>query len=153
MARLEEKYLGHVGAFDYVDTRTFLRAIDDILPDIRPLFERYAAQIDWRLLAAISYQESHWNPQATSPTGVRGLMMLTRNTADSLQVADRLDPEQSIRGGSEYLQRMMEKVPESVPEDERIWFALAAYNMGYAHMLDARKLTQNRAPTPTAGRM
>ncbi|POY68675.1 membrane-bound lytic murein transglycosylase MltF [Pantoea sp. PSNIH3] len=148
MARLEEKYLGHVGAFDYVDTRSFLRAIDDILPDIRPLFERYAAQIDWRLLAAISYQESHWNPQATSPTGVRGLMMLTRNTADSLQVADRLDPEQSIRGGSEYLQRMMEKVPESVPEDERIWFALAAYNMGYAHMLDARKLTQKQGANP-----
>ena len=144
MARLDEKYLGHVGTFDYVDTRTFLRAIDDILPAIRPLFERYATDIDWRLLAAISYQESHWNPQATSPTGVRGLMMLTRNTADSLQVIDRLDPEQSIRGGSQYLQHMMEKVPASVPEDERIWFALAAYNMGYAHMLDARKLTEKQ---------
>jgi membrane-bound lytic murein transglycosylase F len=148
MARLEEKYLGHVGAFDYVDTRTFLRAIDDTLPDIRPLFERYATKIDWRLLAAISYQESHWNPQATSPTGVRGLMMLTRNTADSLRVADRLDPEQSIRGGSEYLLRMMEKVPPSVPEDERIWFALAAYNMGYAHMLDARRLTEKQGGNP-----
>lgn len=148
MARLEEKYLGHVGAFDYVDTRTFLRAIDDILPGIRPLFERYATEIDWRLLAAISYQESHWNPQATSPTGVRGLMMLTRNTADSLEVSDRLDPEQSIRGGSEYLQRMMEKVPSSVPEDERIWFALAAYNMGYAHMLDVRKLTEKQGGNP-----
>ncbi|GLR10435.1 membrane-bound lytic murein transglycosylase MltF [Mixta theicola] len=148
MARLEEKYLGHVGAFDYVDTRTFLRAIDDILPAIRPLFERYATEIDWRLLAAISYQESHWNPQATSPTGVRGLMMLTRNTADSLEVSDRLDPEQSIRGGSEYLQRMMEKVPFSVPEDERIWFALAAYNMGYAHMLDVRKLTEKQGGNP-----
>ncbi|URQ59986.1 membrane-bound lytic murein transglycosylase MltF [Pantoea alhagi] len=148
MARLEEKYLGHVGAFDYVDTRTFLRAIDDTLPGIRPLFERYAKEIDWRLLAAISYQESHWNPQATSPTGVRGLMMLTRNTADSLAVSDRLDPEQSIRGGSEYLQRMMEKVPSTVPEDERIWFALAAYNMGYAHMLDVRKLTEKQGGNP-----
>lgn len=148
MARLEEKYLGHVGAFDYVDTSTFLRAIDDILPDIKPLFERYASVIDWRLLAAISYQESHWNPQATSPTGVRGLMMLTRNTADSLNVDDRLDPEQSIRGGSEYLQRMMEKVPSTIPEDERIWFALAAYNMGYAHMLDARKLTEKQKGNP-----
>lgn len=148
MARLEEKYLGHVGAFDYVDTRTFLRAIDDTLPGIRPLFERYATDIDWRLLAAISYQESHWNPQATSPTGVRGLMMLTRNTADSLSVNDRLDPEQSIRGGSEYLLRMMEKVPSSVPEDERIWFALAAYNMGYAHMLDVRKLTEKQGGNP-----
>ena len=148
MARLEEKYLGHVGTFDYVDTRTFLRAIDSTLPDIKPLFEKYAASMDWRLLAAISYQESHWNPQATSPTGVRGMMMLTRNTADSLNVDDRLDPEQSIRGGSEYLQRMMEKVPSTIPEDERIWFALAAYNMGYAHMLDVRKLTAKQGGNP-----
>jgi len=148
MARLEEKYLGHVGTFDYVDTRTFLRAIDNTLPDIKPLFEKYSASMDWRLLAAISYQESHWNPQATSPTGVRGMMMLTRNTADSLDVNDRLDPEQSIRGGSEYLKRMMEKVPETIPEDERIWFALAAYNMGYAHMLDVRKLTAKQGGNP-----
>nr|WP_024965405.1 membrane-bound lytic murein transglycosylase MltF [Pantoea sp. IMH] len=148
LARLEEKYLGHVGTFDYVDTRTFLRAIDSTLPRIRPLFEKYASEIDWRLLAAISYQESHWNPQATSPTGVRGMMMLTRNTAESLNVSDRTDPEQSIRGGSEYLVRMMEKVPATVPEDERIWFALAAYNMGYAHMLDARALTAKQKGNP-----
>lgn len=148
MARLEEKYLGHVGTFDYVDTRTFLRAIDSTLPDIKPLFEKYASGIDWRLLAAISYQESHWNPQATSPTGVRGMMMLTRNTAESLDVGDRTDPEQSIRGGSRYLQNMMEKVPQTIPEDERIWFALAAYNMGYAHMLDVRKLTARQGGNP-----
>ncbi|MCZ4060445.1 membrane-bound lytic murein transglycosylase MltF [Pantoea sp. LMR881] len=148
MARLEEKYLGHVGTFDYVDTRTFLRAIDNTLPDIKPLFEKYATSIDWRLLAAISYQESHWNPQATSPTGVRGMMMLTRNTAGSLNVDDRTDPEQSIRGGSEYLKRMMDKVPHAIPEDERIWFALAAYNMGYAHMLDVRKLTAKQGGNP-----
>ena len=148
MARLDEKYLGHVGTFDYVDTRTFLRAIDGILPGIQPLFEKHAKSIDWRLLAAISYQESHWNPQATSPTGVRGMMMLTRITADSLNVTDRTDPEQSIRGGSEYLSRMMEKVPPGIPEDERIWFALAAYNMGYAHMLDARRLTEKQQGNP-----
>ncbi|MFG1174432.1 membrane-bound lytic murein transglycosylase MltF [Erwiniaceae bacterium CAU 1747] len=148
MARLDEKYLGHVGTFDYVDTRTFLRAIDGTLPAIQPLFEKYAQSMDWRLLAAISYQESHWNPQATSPTGVRGMMMLTRNTAESLNVTDRTDPEQSVRGGSEYLLRMMEKVPSGIPEDERIWFALAAYNMGYAHMLDARKLTEKQQGNP-----
>ncbi|PKH21859.1 membrane-bound lytic murein transglycosylase MltF [Enterobacterales bacterium CwR94] len=148
MARLEEKYLGHVGTFDYVDTRSFLRAIDDTLPDVQSLFQKYADHIDWRLLAAISYQESHWNPQATSPTGVRGMMMLTRNTADSLNVTDRTDPEQSVRGGSVYLKRMMDKVPQTIPEDERIWFALAAYNMGYAHMLDARKLTDKQKGNP-----
>lgn len=150
ITRLDEKYLGHVGTFDYVDTRTFLRSVDETLPDIRQLFEKYAKKIDWRLLAAISYQESHWNPQATSPTGVRGMMMLTRSTADSLNVSDRTDPEQSIRGGSEYMTHMMEKVPPGVPEDERIWFALAAYNMGYAHMLDARKLTEKQEGDPNS---
>lgn len=148
LARLEEKYLGHIGDFDYVDTRTFLKAVDTVLPELRPLFEKYSTDIDWRLLAAISYQESHWDNQATSPTGVRGLMMLTRNTAQSLGLTDRLDPEQSISGGSRYLQDMMGKVPETVPEDERIWFALAAYNMGYAHMLDARRLTAKLKKNP-----
>lgn len=148
LARLEEKYLGHVGDFDYVDTRTFLKAIDTVLPELQPLFEKYATDIDWRLLAAISYQESHWDSLATSPTGVRGLMMLTKNTAQSLGLTDRLDPEQSIGGGSQYLKDMMGKVPETVPEDERIWFALAAYNMGYAHMLDARQLTAKLRRNP-----
>jgi membrane-bound lytic murein transglycosylase F len=148
LARLEEKYLGHVGSFDYVDTKTFLSAIDSVLPTFRSLFEKYASEIDWKLLAAIAYQESHWNPQATSPTGVRGLMMLTRPTADGLGVTDRLDPEQSIQGGALYLQRLMAKVPDTVPEDERIWFALAAYNMGWGHMLDARKLTKNQQGNP-----
>ncbi len=148
LARLEEKYLGHVGNFDYVDTRSFLRAVDRVLPDLQPLFEKYATDIDWRLLAAIAYQESHWDSQATSPTGVRGIMMLTRNTAQSLGLSDRLNPEQSISGGARYLQVMMEKVPQTVPEDERIWYALAAYNMGYAHMLDARNLTARLKGNP-----
>ncbi|MEQ6277195.1 membrane-bound lytic murein transglycosylase MltF [Kluyvera huaxiensis] len=148
LARLEEKYLGHGDDFDYVDTRTFLRAVDNVLPDLRPLFEKYASEIDWKLLAAISYQESHWDPLATSPTGVRGLMMLTRNTAQSLGLSDRTDTEQSISGGMRYIQDMMTKVPESVPQEERIWFALAAYNMGYAHMLDARALTAKQKGNP-----
>ena len=148
LARLEEKYLGHGDDFDYVETRTFLRAVDNVLPDLRPLFEKYASEIDWKLLAAISYQESHWDPLATSPTGVRGLMMLTRNTAQSLGLSDRTDAEQSISGGMRYIQDMMTKVPESVPQEERIWFALAAYNMGYAHMLDARALTAKQKGNP-----
>ena len=148
LARLEEKYLGHGEGFDYVDTRTFLRAVDSVLPDLQPLFEKYAQAIDWRLLAAISYQESHWDSQATSPTGVRGLMMLTRNTAQSLGLSDRTDAEQSISGGARYLVDMMSKVPDSVPQDEKIWFALAAYNMGYAHMLDARALTAKTKGNP-----
>lgn len=148
LVRIEEKYLGHGSDFDYFDTRTFLRAVDNVLPDLKPLFQKYAVQFDWRLLAAISYQESHWDSLATSPTGVRGLMMLTRNTAQSLGLTDRLDPEQSISGGARYLSDMMNKVPSTVPEDERIWFALAAYNMGYWHMIDARALTAQQKGNP-----
>lgn len=148
LARLEEKYLGHGNGFDYVDTRTFLRAVENILPDLQPMFEKYARQIDWRLLAAISWQESHWDPQATSPTGVRGMMMLTRNTAQSLGLSDRTDVEQSLSGGMRYLQDMMNKIPDTVPKDERIWFALAAYNMGYAHILDAISLTKRQKGNP-----
>lgn len=150
LARLEEKYLGHGNDFDYVDTRTFLRAVQNTLPDLKPLFEKYARQIDWRLLAAIAWQESHWDPQATSPTGVRGMMMLTRNTAQSLGLTDRTDAEQSLDGGVRYLQDMMAKVPEAIPKEERIWFALAAYNMGYAHMLDAMALTKKQKGNPNS---
>lgn len=148
LSRLDEQYFGHGESFDYFDTRSFLHAVDTVLPDLRPLFEKYADNIDWHLLAAIAYQESHWDAQATSPTGVRGLMMLTKETAQSLQLTDRLDAEQSISGGARYLYQLMEKIPKTIPKNERIWFALAAYNMGYAHMLDARELTRMQKGSP-----
>ncbi len=148
LARLEEKYFSHVSSFDYFDTLTFISAINKVLPDYRPLFEKYAHNIDWRLLAAIAWQESHWDPQATSPTGVRGLMMLTKPTAATMGVQDRLDPEESIKGGAAYIEYIMQRLPVSIPDDERIWFALAAYNMGYGHMLDVRKLTEQQGGDP-----
>ena len=98
--------------------------------------------MDWRLLAAIGYQESHWDRDAVSPTGVRGIMMLTRAAAKDMDIADRKDPEQSIRGGARYLARMLQRIPERVPEPDRTWLALAAYNVGYGHLEDARILTQ-----------
>lgn len=126
----------------------FIRALDTRLPRWTPLFQKYSAEFDWRLVAALAYQESHWNPYAKSPTGVRGLMMLTLPTARSVGVSDRLDPEQSIRGGVEYLRRMMERVPDSISEHEKIWFALASYNIGYGHMMDARRLTKSQGADP-----
>lgn len=148
LAALEEKYFGHVDSFDFVDTRAFLRAIDTKLPKWEPLFKKYADEFDWRLLAALSYQESHWNPSAVSPTGVRGMMMLTLPTAKSVGVKNRLDPEQSIRGGAEYLRKMLHRVPDSVNEHEKIWFALASYNIGFGHMMDARRLTKAQGGNP-----
>ncbi len=148
LERLEEKYLGHVGGFDFVDTRAFLNSIDDKLATLQPMFEKYAGKIDWRLLAAISYQESHWDPSATSPTGVRGMMMLTRATAQGLGVENRLDAEESIRGGALYLNNIIDTLPATIDDDDKIWFALAAYNMGYGHMLDARAITAAQKGNP-----
>ena len=148
MTLLEEKYLGHIDQFDYVDTRAFLRAVNNTLPQWEALFKQYANGFDWRLLAALSYQESHWDPQATSPTGVRGMMMLTLPTAESVGVTNRLDPEQSIRGGSEYLRKMIARVPDSVEDHEKVWFALASYNVGFGHLMDARRLTKAQGGNP-----
>ncbi|CAH0532884.1 Membrane-bound lytic murein transglycosylase F [Vibrio stylophorae] len=150
LAKLEEKYFGHVNRFDYFDTRAFFTAVDNRLPKWQPLFEKYATDFDWRLLAAVAYQESHWKPNAVSPTGVRGMMMLTMPTAKSVGVTDRRDPEQSIRGGAIYLKRVLDRVPDSIEEDEKIWFALASYNVGFGHMMDARRLTQKYGGDPNS---
>ena len=142
IAKLQEQYYGHIEDFDYVDTRAYLNAIKNRLPTYEPLFKKYANNLDWRLLAAISYQESHWRPKATSFTGVRGVMMLTLDTAELMGVTNRLDPEQSIMGGSKYIAQLLKKVPSKISDDEKLWFALAAYNLGLGHVLDGIRLTR-----------
>ena len=148
LAKLEEKYFGHVDKFDYVDTRAFIRAVEKKLPRWEALFKKYAEEFDWRLIAALSYQESHWNPRAVSPTGVRGMMMLTLPTAKSVGVNNRLDPEQSIRGGTQYLRKMINRIPDSIESHEKVWFALASYNVGFGHLMDARRLTKQQGGNP-----
>ncbi|WP_232848391.1 membrane-bound lytic murein transglycosylase MltF [Bowmanella yangjiangensis] len=148
LAALEDKYFGHVRQFNYVDTRLFIQAVDNILPKFRKWFEGHAGGLDWRLLAAMSYQESHWDPKAKSPTGVRGMMMLTLPTAKDLGVTSRLDAEQSIRGGSQYLQELLRRVPDRIRDPDRVWFALAAYNVGMGHLEDARVLTERQGANP-----
>ncbi len=150
LAQLVEKHYGHVSDFDYVGTRTFLRHIEQRLPQFRPQFETAATDnsLDWRLLAAMAYQESHWNPRAVSPTGVRGIMMLTQNTARDLGVERRTDPSQSIEGGSRYFKTLLERLPERIEGRDRYWLALAAYNIGYGHLEDARIITQQRGGNP-----
>ena len=149
---LIEKYYGHLGRFDYVGTRTYIRHLTERLPKYRKLFEEAGAEtgIDWRLLAAVGYQESHWDPRAVSPTGVRGIMMLTQNTSRSLGVTNRLDPEQSIFGGARYLAKVRERIPEHIGEPIRTWLALAAYNVGYGHLEDARVLTAEAGADPNS---
>jgi membrane-bound lytic murein transglycosylase F len=145
---LDDKYYGHIEQFNYVETRTFIKAVESTLPKYRHLFEKYAQELDWRLLAAISYQESHWNPTARSYTGVRGMMMLTLATAKQMGIKSRLDTEQSIRGGAKYFKRMIAMMPDRIPMPDRIWFALASYNIGFGHLNDARIITQRQGGDP-----
>ncbi|PKG85871.1 membrane-bound lytic murein transglycosylase MltF [Colwellia sp. 75C3] len=145
---LDDKYYGHIEQFNYVETRTFIKAVESTLPKYKHFFEKYAQELDWRLLAAISYQESHWNPTARSYTGVRGMMMLTLATAKQMGIKSRLDTEQSIRGGAKYFKRMIAMMPDRIPTPDRIWFALASYNIGFGHLNDARIITQRQGGDP-----
>ncbi len=150
LAKLGERYYGHLAELDYVGAKRFVRQIGRKLDRYKKLFTTASEthEFDWRLLAAVGYQESHWNPEATSYTGVRGIMMLTRNTAKELGVTDRLDPEQSILGGSRYLAGLRKRLGEQIPEPDRTWLALASYNIGYGHLQDARRLAYEMGGNP-----
>ena len=144
LANILETYYSDADRFDYIQSRIFMDHIQTRLPQYRDWFREAAAEVgvDWRLLAAIGYQESHWDPLATSPTGVRGIMMLTEETARALNVHDRLDPRASIFGGARYFVWIRDQIPQRILEPDRTWFALAAYNVGVGHLEDARILTQ-----------
>ena len=147
---VRKRHFADAGSFDYVDTKVFLRRIKTRLPDYRHLFEKYGQQynIPWTLLAAKAYQESHWDPEATSTTGVRGIMMLTKTTASHLGVNNRLQAEESIRGGAKYLRQLLNRVPDAYPEIDRQNVAMAAYNVGMGHIYDARRLAQLSGENP-----
>ena len=144
LSRLVDRYYGHVNRIQAVDSEALLEKMQNLLPKLKPLFHeaQLLTGIDWRLIAAIGYQESHWDPLATSPTGVRGLMMLTGETADRMKVKNRLDARESIIGGAKYIVLLRDIIPARIVEPDRTWLALAAYNQGYGHLEDARILTQ-----------
>ncbi len=148
--RVMQHYYAHVQVFDYVDIRTYVRRIRSRYPRYRTLFRKAAQSHDLPplILAAQAYQESHWNPYAKSPTGVRGMMMLTLSTARSLGIHNRLNARASINGGARYLAHMESRLSGDIHKKDRIWFALAAYNIGFAHLRDARDLARKLGKNP-----
>jgi len=149
VARLSERLIAPLEAYDYIESRHFVDAMLDRLPGLKNHFVQAAkTDLDWRLLAAIAYQESHWRASAVSATGVRGIMMLTEDTAERMGVHDRTDAEQSIRGGAAYFRTMHGTLPDRIAEPDRTWFTLAAYNIGFGHLEDARILTQAADDNP-----
>jgi membrane-bound lytic murein transglycosylase F len=150
MTQLKDHHYSYVLFFDYYNTKMFYKRIQSRLPKYKKLFQEAATRfgIPWTLLAAISYQESHWNARAKSYTGVRGLMMLTRNTARLLGVENRLDPKQSIVGGTRHIKQMLKFVRPEVVGENRLKFALAAYNVGLGHIRDAQTLAKEIGLNP-----
>ncbi len=150
LQRLKDRYYGHVDVLGYVGAYTFAQHLQQRLPKYEKHFRAYAKEekVDWRLLAAIGYQESLWQPAVTSKTGVRGLMMLTQNTAQAMGVSNRLDAKQSIMGGAKYLAKIKQELDDSIVEPDRTWFALAAYNVGGGHLDDARTLAKREGLNP-----
>ncbi|PRY71802.1 membrane-bound lytic murein transglycosylase MltF [Halomonas ventosae] len=150
VAAMEERYYAYIGEFDFVDLRALNRRIDERLPSFLELFLEASEETGMPadLLAALAYQESHWDPGAVSPTGVRGIMMLTRNTAKSVGVTNRLDPAAAIDGGARYLADRHDRLPDTIPEPDRTYLALASYNIGRGHLLDARELARELGKNP-----
>jgi len=148
--QLIARHYGHAQQTKYVGNCTFQLHLKTRLPAYQALFEQAAKKygFDWRLLAAISYQESHWNKKAVSPTGVKGLMMLTQATANQLGIKNRVHPAESINGGALYLKQRIKKIPRRIPEPDRTWFGLASYNIGFGHLEDARIITQRLGKDP-----
>ena len=148
--RLLDRHYGHIQRLDQDDVIKFFKNIRKLLPELRSYF--YEAEeitnIDWRLIAALAYQESHWDRMATSSTNVRGIMMLTEDTAERMEVTDRLDARQSILAGARYLLILKDTLPSRIVEPDRTWIALAAYNQGYGHIEDARILAQRMMLSP-----
>ncbi len=150
LQELRDRYIDKLPSRDFVTRRDFWKHVQKRLPRYVELFRKAGREtgIDWRLLAAIGYQESHWNEKARSPTGVRGIMMLTQDTARQQKISNRLDPAQSILGGARHLLWMEKRIPERIHGEDLLWFTLASYNIGYGHLEDARVLTQRQGGNP-----
>jgi membrane-bound lytic murein transglycosylase F len=150
LAAVMQRYYDRADNMDFSGPSGFMAHIQSRLTLYQKWFEEAGIQSgqDWRLLAAIGYQESKWNPSAASSAGAKGLMQLTDETASESKVSNPSDPRQSIFGGARYFERVYEKIPTHVPEPDRTWFALAAYNIGYGHVEDARVLAQKAGRDP-----
>jgi len=150
MAELHNFYYGFLDVFDYYDTKVFYKRLKTTLPKFERYFRKAGKKynIPWEMLAAQSYQESHWNPKAKSYTGVRGMMMLTQETAKILKVRNRVSVVQSINGGAKYFDMMKKVLPKEVT-GKNLWaLSLAAYNVGIGHIYDAQELAKKLNKNP-----
>jgi membrane-bound lytic murein transglycosylase F len=150
LGRIEREAQSEIQGFEYLEARRYQEDINARLPTLRAHFEAAATVtgLDWRLLAAVGYQESRWHNEAISGDGAAGIMMLTENTAQTVGVSDRADAAQNILGGARYFAKVAAMIPGRVPQPDRTWMAFAAYNVGFGHLEDARIIAQARGRDP-----
>ena len=150
MAELRDYYYSFLSLFDYYDTKVFYKRLKNRLPKYKKHFKNAGKKYDipWMLLAAQSYQESHWNAKAKSHTGVRGIMMITQRTAKSLGVKNRLNAKDAIYGGAKYLRNIDKRLDKKITGKNRWSFTLAAYNVGMGHIHDAQTLARKLNKNP-----
>ena len=150
MVRFKDQYDAPFYKMSLLEYKQFRNDVKTKLPQWKKYFQKFSEkyQVPWLLIAAVAYQESRWESEATSYTGVKGFMQLTSQTALHLGVEDREDPIQSIQGGSFYLQYLYDKMPDRITRFERWIQALASYNAGYAHLRDIHRLAKARGMDP-----
>ncbi len=150
--KLLDKYVQVNEDCDCFDINKFLKRMKTRFPKYKKHIKKEAEKynLDWRFIAALIYQESHFNPNAKSHTGVKGLMQLTLDTAERMGVKNRLDPIESIKGGVKYFAMLIEKFNDIENEEDKLKYALAAYNLGLNHVYDAMKLTKKMGKNPNS---
>ncbi|MGU9978162.1 MAG: transglycosylase SLT domain-containing protein [Candidatus Oxydemutatoraceae bacterium WSBS_2016_MAG_OTU14] len=146
-----DRYYGHAETLHYSGRLTLLNGYKKIsdngdLKLIQSVAKKY--NIDWTLLAAISYQESHWKANAKSPSGVKGFMMITQKIADKFNVEDRYSIEQSLPAGTQYFLSLRARLNKNIAEPDRTWYALIAYNIGYRKLRQLMTTTRKRGVNP-----
>ncbi|MBW1738822.1 MAG: transporter substrate-binding domain-containing protein, partial [Deltaproteobacteria bacterium] len=151
LRKLYETHYAYVEIFDYADLKRYHRRIKTRLPKYEKIIRQAALKygFDWRLIAAVIYQESHFDPGARSFTGVKGIMQLTRETAKEMGIKDRSDPEQSIMGGVKYIDRLY-KGWSDANDPDRLLITIASYNVGRGHILDAREIALEKGLDPNS---
>ncbi len=150
LTRHQSRYNSSIAALMPSDIRQLRLNIQKRLPHFEDLFQKSASvqNIPWTLLAAVGYQESHWDNEAVSPTKVRGIMQITRPTAAFLGITDIMDIEQTIPGGARYLEYLASLWPQGLPYREHIKLTLISYNLGYQHVLDCQQWLTERKLDP-----